>query len=397
MTTHFSRRIIAFVSVFVLALALYAQQIIVCPKCSYEAAPGAKFCTHCGAALDLTREADVTEESVKVESTNPVVSDSQSVAAAAFATMVSEDIQTAVDFMNSKAEADPAAALAALNNARGILALAGKNAIPETDKLTVMNGIVAAKEAIIKTRIACPKCNGKGQEDVLHEFSTLGGGTGSMISSKRSCSRCDGRGWIVKRRKTTEIKSLLGSGRQQYADKALVMGRIKIGNAWLNPEVASHLKVKELATLKHFTADPCLACAGFGKTDCKACDNTGFVACTAPNCVKGFIRPPKIATGNQKEKRLESMQLSNPTPCPECKGTALVICTDCAGTASITCTSCNGSGERSICNKCKGDGFIPCHSCKGTGKDKQGQPCPLCSGEGVVLCTTCGGDGYGRK
>lgn len=397
MSTRFYRRLITVVSALVLALTLGAQQIIVCPNCSYEAAPDAKFCTHCGAAIDVARKEIVPDKTTQSASTNLEGGNLQTNATAALAAMVAEDIQTAVEFMNAKAGANPAGTLAALHNARGIIALSEKDTILENDKLAVMNGIVAAKEAILKTRLTCPTCQGKGQEDILHEYTAVDGSIASMVSGKRSCSKCDGRGWIVQRRRMSEIQSLLGSGRQQYADKALVKGRVKIGNAWVNQEVASRIKAKETATLKHFTADPCMACAGYGKSDCKPCDNTGFVACTAINCSNGFIRPPPTEKGNPKEKRLESLKLSNPVPCPVCKGTAWVVCRDCAGTASITCTSCNGSGERSICNKCKGDGFIPCRSCKGTGKNKQGQACPICVGEGVVLCTTCGGDGYGRR
>ncbi len=397
MTTGFSRHLITVVFTLVLSLRLYSQQIIVCPKCSYEAAPNAKFCTHCGAAINATRGESIPDDALQVASTNSVAVSPQADANATWVTLVAEDIQTAVEFMNAKAGANPAGTLAALNNARGIIALAGKNTIPENDRLAVMNGIVAAKEAILKTRLTCPTCRGKGQEDVLHEYTALDGSIASMVSGKRSCSRCDGRCWIVQHRKMSEIQSLLGSGHQHYADKALVKGRIKIGNAWVDRDVASHLNAKETATLKHFTADPCLACMGYGKTDCKACDNAGFVTCTAVNCSNGFIRPLPVAKDNPKEKRLESIKLSNPTPCPECRGTSLVICKDCGGTSSTTCTSCNGSGERSICNKCNGEGFIPCRSCKGTGKDKKGQPCPMCSNEGIVLCTTCGGDGYGRR
>ncbi len=399
MTTRLSLRLTTLATAFALALTLTAQQIVLCSKCSYEAAPGANFCTHCGAALPgSSAESSPTENVAALpESSQSAEERPAETPVSDLAVSVSEDIRIAVDFMNAKDGANPAAALTALNNARGIIALAGKEGIPEKDRLAVMNGIVAAKESVSKTRVDCPRCYGKGQEDILHEFATLDGGTTTMASGKRACPRCNGRGWIVKIRKTSEIQSLLGSGRQQYADKALVKGRIKIGNAWIDEDVAKRLKVKEVATLKHFTADPCLECAGFGKTDCKSCDNTGVTTCDAEDCVNGFLRPPRITQANQKEKRLESIKLSTPTPCPRCKGIGLVTCTDCGGTASINCASCNGSGERSLCNKCKGEGITPCRSCKGTGKDKKGQPCPMCSGDGIVPCTTCGGDGYGRK
>lgn len=399
MTTHFTIRLAAFASAFALALTLFAQQIVVCPKCSYEATPGAKFCSHCGAVLPNSLGESPPSDNVIVPPTSTAATDAlpQAEKVSTGAVMVSEDTQIAVDFMTAKEGINPAAALAALNNARGIIALSGKDAIPEKNRLAVMKGIVAAKEAVSRTRSECPKCHGKGQEDILHEFATLDGGTSTMAGGKRACSRCDGRGWIFKLRKMSEIQSLLGSGRQQYADKALVKGRVKIGNSWIDQDVATTLKAKELATLKHFTADPCQQCAGFGKTDCESCENSGISPCTAKDCVNGFIRPPNAVQTNRKEKRLEATKLSNPTPCPDCTGTGLVKCQDCGGTASINCMSCNGSGERSLCTKCKGEGIIPCRSCKGTGKDKTGQPCSICTGESVVLCTTCGGDGYGRK
>lgn len=373
-----------------------SEPIVVCSACSHEAVPEARFCSHCGSAIQpgsppATAPADAGLETPRTpEPSDPAPSSDG-------ARTVGQDLEIAGRFMTDPALINPAVALAALDNARAVMAISEPGSIEESLRARVLRGTVAAREALSRTRAECPRCNGKGQEEVVQDFSTLDGGRTSLVSGRRACARCGGRGVIQRLRKTSEIQSLLGTGRQRYANEALLLERIRVGNAWVSRELAQSLSIRQQATLRHFAADPCSTCAGFGKTDCSGCDNTGFAACTAAGCDNGMIRPAATTATQQRERRIEASRITSSRPCPGCRGTGLTTCALCAGTASVTCRTCNGTGTRSACTSCKGEGVQPCRTCRGTGKDRDGNPCPMCAGEGLSLCNTCGGDGYGRR
>lgn len=390
-------------ALFIVTVSLFAQSIIVCPQCSYEVAQEARFCAHCGARIEkvgTTSDTAIPVRSDAIDSHSENGSLEPKAPATVSTTdaiaLVKEDIALGASFMTASSIPNPAAALAALLNARAIIAISQPGTIDADTRAIVLKGIVTTREAISRVRTTCPRCHGKGQDDVVQDFSALNGERTPLVVGKRACPMCAGRGSILRLRKISEINSLLGTGRQMFSDEALVRERIRIGNAWVSPDCANRLTIRQQAMLRHYTADPCPECAGFGKTDCNTCDNTGFAPCTATDCNNGYIRPPPSPRANPRDQRIESMRIVTPRVCPVCKGTALTTCTQCAGTGSINCRRCNGSGERNTCSRCKGEGIQPCKVCRGTGKDRQGNDCATCSGEGVSLCTSCGGDGYGR-
>ena len=387
---------------FIVTVSVFAQSIIVCPECSHEAAPDSKFCAHCGARIEkIETTSNTTPTSPDASATPSGRKPGAPQGASAVSTtdpvaLVKEDIDLGTSFMSTATGSNPAAALAALINARAIIAISDPGTIDPDTRTLVLKGIIATREAVSRVRTTCPHCHGKGQKDVIQDFASLNGGRTPLVVGKRTCSMCAGRGTILRLRKISEINSLLGTGKQMFSDEALVRERIRIGNAWVSPDLAAHLTIRQQAALRHHTADPCPECAGFGKTDCNTCNNTGHALCTAKGCINGYIQPPPPARSNSREQRIESTRIVTPRICPVCKGTSLTMCMQCAGTGSISCRRCNGSGERNMCARCKGEGVEPCKTCRGTGKDRQGKNCTTCSGEGIAHCTSCGGDGYGR-
>lgn len=389
-------------TVFILTVSLFAQSIIVCPECSHEAVPDAHFCAHCGARIEKTETApdiapsqsDATaaySEHEGVESQN-----SSETLTPDYVACVKENIDLATRFMTAANNPNPAAALVTLINARAIIAISPPGTIDPDTRSTVLKGIISMREAVSRMRTTCPQCHGKGQDDVIQNISSLDDTHTPHIIRKRTCPMCAGRGKILRLRKIPEIKNLIGMGKQMLMNEAIVNERMRVGNAWISPDLAARLTVRQQGLLRHYTADPCPNCAGFGKTDCSTCDNTGLAPCPEKDCSNGYIRPPAPPRFRTQQQRIESMRIVAPRICPVCKGTARITCTQCAGTGSIACQRCNSSGKRNVCSKCKGENVQPCKTCRGSGKDRRGKDCTMCSGEGVILCTSCGGDGYGR-
>lgn len=397
MTTTISFRKLACGVIITYAAVLLCATITVCPECSYEVTDGGNFCTHCGAGLKAAGKPDtdnaprekVVADETKAEKENP--------RNAIMAKCIEQDRGTAAGLMSQNNVAGSAAALAALINAKAVIALSDESVVSEEERKMVFSDMITARAAITKAVGVCPKCKGKGKEDEKREFSSLDGKTTVMKTGERLCRRCGGNGNVVRLRNAGEMRSIIAEGRRKFADMALLAGRSKLGNAWLPKELATELSTQEMATLRHYTAEPCQACSGYGKNGCEACDSTGLVECPEADCEDGLVKPRKPTGGNNPGERITTLSNTLPKPCTRCNGQGYVACDDCAGSGAISCEVCKGTGERKACTKCLGEGTAPCRTCKGAGKDKNGNECRVCKGEGIVLCPTCGGDGYGRQ
>jgi len=397
MTTTISFRKLACGVIMTYAAVLLCATIAVCPECSYEVTDGGNFCTHCGAGLKTAVKPD--KDTAPRE---PVVAGESKAADdnprnALLSKCIEQDRRTAAELMSQNSVAGSAAALAAFINAKAVVALSEESAVPEEERKMIFSGMINARTAITKSPGVCPKCKGKGKEDEKREFSSLDGKTTVMKTGERLCRRCNGNGGVVRLRNAGEMRSVIAEGRRKFADIALLAGRTKVGNAWLPKELATGLSSQEEATLRHFTAEPCQACSGYGKNGCEACDGTGLVECPEADCEDGLVKPPKPIGGNNAGEKITTLSNTLPKPCTRCNGQGYAACGDCAGSGAVSCEVCKGSGERKACTKCLGEGTAPCRACKGAGKDKKGNECRVCKGEGIVLCPTCGGDGYGRQ
>lgn len=376
---------------------LLCETIEVCPECAYEVTGGGNFCTHCGAGLKTKEKNDKDNPPQTVAATTESKNVEVNPRDRIMATCIEQDRRTAEAFISQNNVAGSAAALAALVNAKALVAISGEAVVSEDERKTIFGGILITRAAITKTLDVCPECKGKGKEDQKREFSSLDGKITVMKTGEILCRRCQGKGRVACLRSSGEMRRILSDGRRKFADQALLAGRTKLGNAWIPRDLAETLSNKEEATLRHFTADQCPLCSGYGKIGCDACGSMGIVKCTATGCVDGLVRPQDPSAGKNKVQRISTLSNTLPEPCTACNGRGYVTCDDCAGTGAISCTVCKGSGERKACAKCLGEGTTLCRACKGTGKDKKGNECRLCEGEGVVLCPTCGGDGYGRQ
>lgn len=391
-----SIRKLACVVIMTYATLLLCDPITVCGECAYEVVGGGNFCTHCGASLKNEAKPGKDNLSPKEGAPAEPKAEAASPKKDSLVKCLEQDRRTAVALMAQNNVAGSAAALAALVNAKAIIALSGEDAISEADRKVIFGGILKARAALTTTLGVCPQCKGKGVEDVKREFSSLDGKTTVMKTGESPCRWCHGKGSLPRLRSSGDLRNVLADGRRKFADKALIAGRIKVGNAWVPQELAGNLSNREEAALRHFSADMCPECSGYGKTGCDSCDSTGIVDCPETDCENGLIKSKKTPSGNNDGQRITSIAASLPEPCANCRGQGYVACEACAGTGAISCRACKGSGERKPCAKCLGEGTAACRACKGTGKDKKGNECRLCKAEGIVLCPTCGGDGYGR-
>lgn len=375
-------------------LAVLAEALVICSSCGTEAAPGARFCAHCGAALAGAAPAAPVSAAAPVGA--PVGARAPAASAADLAVIGRKAAQECVQAARSHLKdgrADVAKALYA-----NALAIAGI----DPGVLTPAQGEKLQEEArmcdqqLSMIRAECPVCQGSGRKSL--SVTSLGGSTAgaqtSTVASGIRCNACGGTGKTLRRRTVGERKAALGLGTRQAETTFRSLGFIQEGNAWIPQELVPALTLELRCRLRRAAAAPCPDCQGFGLTDCRKCGSTGYTPCKARGCVNGWVTEDPVNSLDSK-----SVALKKRVACPVCGGTAKVACETCSGRGAQTCSKCQGSGRRNLCNACGGEGTGPCPTCHGTGETKAtakeaAAPCPACGGTGRGFCKSCHGDGY---
>ena len=367
---------VAGLAVLLLGTWLAVADITVCPKCGYENDSTRTECLHCRAALPAptpqTKPTAVAGEQRlkdgKIEFLGgPTVEAEIAEGRQAFK---DGDAELARLFLRN------ASALELLTDTK----VENKRA---ADIAELLGKCDTAARAV---RARCPDCNGTGKASM--KATSLKGDTVSLDVAGKSCAKCGGSGFVYTPGTVDEQKFALGRALNRFATRQQIRKYVAVGGAWVPPDVADKLTVRQTVRLKMAMAAPCEACAGIGRVSCRSCSGTGLIKCTNRGCEAGKVTVTEGGQlGGKKVKRLDK--------CPVCNGTGSVVCTRCTGTGSLVCTRCNGNGERGLCRSCGGQGFIDCRRCHGTGQYK-GEPCTACHGEAVAECTNCNGDGKER-
>lgn len=378
------------------ALLVHAESLVICGSCGTEASGGAKFCSHCGAALSGTSGTDAPAVEPAPSPANPAApAAASSVDIAAIGGKAAQDCVLAGRKQVQANRPDIARVL--YMNA---LAIAGIDpaVLSPAQGEKLQEEIHVCDEKLSMIRAECPACQGSGRRSL--QVTSLGGSTAASqttsVSSGIRCASCNGTGKTMRRRTVGERKTALGQGTQAAETTLRSLGFVQEGNAWIPQELVPALDLAQRCRLRRAAAAPCPDCQGFGLTDCRKCGATGYIPCKAKGCENGWIVDEPL---NQLDSK--SVALKARKPCPMCKGTALVPCPGCSGRGALTCSKCEGTGRRSLCHACGGEGSGPCPTCRGSGTAKttaksDPAPCPTCNGTGKSFCKTCHGEGYGR-
>lgn len=393
-----------FLSLFFIAAFAVAQEMVICPQCGHEAQPGATVCRHCHAVLPAPRPERRQAERPQVLPPSPQAqanAQKGALAAAKTAECLREARQLSKD--------QPAVALGYYQNAlalRRLCAPAPSSGKKPADEIVEGNRAMLAR--LQRGWVSCRACKGTGEKQMVLRKRDGRDNKGPV----GKCPACNGRGghegWLPADR----VEALVLQGRGEFERQRIAAGDVKVGQAFLPPQLAEQLTNRERALVMTANPRPCPACGITGRQVCAACKGTGFTRCTAQGCQNGRLTEKrKTVHGVVKATRMNE---GADDLCAVCDGTGEVPCRICGGRGSVPCKKCGGSGAAPMCRKCMGTGIVTCGKCKGNGlekgmrrqqgdsslaygKDSQGSPgenvCPECRGEGVVMCPTCGGDG----
>lgn len=363
------------VMAMVICIAIYAEQVIICPKCGYENPETAKACNHCDAKLPEKEQIETIHKKSfntdlwvgsKPGHLNPQV--------------VEDEISIGKEWM-SKAETDVAYFF--FRNALALNLLTDAES-GKTFGEQIVELINKCSSAGVTKKVPCDTCSGTGKGTA--KFVSMKGEVSYMETPGRPCEACGGTGYLIKSISVTDKMQTLGRAKNKFT--TLQKGRrfIQMGEAWIPIGLEQFLTIHQQVALRRAVAASCAKCMGIGKVECPECKGTGTIKCTNPQCRNGIVEVESGGGLGSKTK------LTRKEKCPVCKGKAMINCLKCSGIGSILCPVCNSTGERAVCSTCGGQGLIQCTKCKGSGTIRN-VPCEACRGIGVVICNKCNGDG----
>ena len=367
--------IVALLTVICIGIYIYAENIIICPKCGYENPETAKICEHCGANLPVKEQVEVVQE--KPSDSNLWIGSKPGY----LNPQVVEDEITVGKELMAKGEVDVAYFF--FKNALALNLLTDSESGKKLGE-QIVELINKCSSTGATKKVPCDACGGSGK--ATGKFVSMKGEVTYMEIAGRQCPQCGGTGYLIKPISVADKMLAIGKAKNKFT--TLQKGRrfVQMGEAWIPMGLEQFLTVYQKVALRRTVAAPCTKCTGIGKIECPECKGTGLVKCPNPKCKNGIV---EVETGGGLSSKTK---LTRKEKCPVCNGKGTINCPKCSGSGGIVCPVCNGTGERPVCTRCGGQGLIPCPKCKGTGSIKN-IPCDACQGTGVVICNSCNGDG----
>lgn len=377
-----------FLMVICMALAVYAQGLIICKSCGREAKPNEKNCSRCNAELPKPKKETVASDEL------PAMNVADEISRLTVAS-VQESFR-----LGRLAETNegPAIAYCYYKNAMAMTRLVAGDRFPKEVHTALLNGVERTMNQVKAGIIRCKVCQGKGKLAKSQSTVRIDGVNKTKLESTNRlvepvCPMCNGRGHFTGMADVAQIKTDLLRGRNEYEQRRLLAGEARLGRVIIPAELEKLLTNKQRALVMTGFFPPCDACQGIGAMACTGCRGERWIKCSFSGCKNGRIDGPKTESNTRKEVRLNDTSIDK-TICPRCYGLSEIRCLKCDACGSVACKTCSGSGQAVRCIRCLGVGVADCTRCKGLGKIKpKDTPCLECKGEGSILCTNCRGEG----
>lgn len=370
--------VLAGVAAVILAITVWAQSVVVCPACGRESKqPSATTCAHCSAVLPKPRPDNAT---VEKHATQPADKEVEVGHAA------KEVVDACVRQARELEEKQPNVAFGYYQNALALMRLVPAGTYPASVGESVLAGNRRVMQTLQRGSVPCKRCNGSGKYQL--DLGKVDRTQGVKAISGVACPACKGQGSFVGYREVSKVKMTLLQGRQEFEQRQMVAGDVKVGRALVPAALEKLLTNRQRALVMTGVPIPCPECQLTARQACSSCRGSGWVKCSFAGCSKGEIKEAR-ASGSRQAKRMNEDVVKK---CPHCEGLAEVTCERCRGSGGVACSTCDGSGQAPRCMRCTGTGLAVCTKCKGVGEVK-GSCCPECKGETVVLCPTCRGEG----
>jgi len=357
------RKWIYALAVVLCAVVIWAQELIICKSCGREAKEGEAVCSRCDTPLPKPKqEAPAPAAAPAVNASAEVVK----LAAAAVENNYRLARESEADF--------PTVATAYYQNAMAIMRLVPAGHFPKDVNDALLNGRDRTLQTAMVARLKCRICKGDGK------YAT--------------CTACKGRGWTASMADVAQAKAALLQGRKEFEQRQMLAGEVRLGQAFVPPEMDKLLRAVQRALVMTGMQPPCTSCQGTARQVCVTCKGLRWVKCPNVNCRNGELADVQLRKGELPTTRLGTDLTKR---CPRCEGLGEVLCLQCKGDGSVACQVCSGSGTAARCVRCTGAGLQDCTKCKGTGRGPKDAPCVECGGDGIILCTTCRGEGAKAK
>ena len=363
------------VALAAVAAVMWAQGLTICAACGREAKPGEAVCSHCQAALPKPRSAVDTKPAEPTADKDAEVGRQAAVV-----------VESSVRLAREAEKQEPAVALCYYQNALALMRLVPADTFPASVGEAILGGNKRVLQTLSRGTVPCRKCNGSGRFQL--DMGKVDGKKGIKSVDGVVCPACQGAGHVAGLREVDKVKMAILQGRGEFERRQMVAGDIRIGRAFVPPELEKRLTNRQRALVMTGMPVPCSECQLAARQTCTSCRGSGWVKCDYKGCVQGVLKEER-KSGSRQEKRLNEDLIKK---CPKCEGLGESRCSVCKGTGGVACKKCDGSGMAPRCLKCTGVGLMACAKCKGTGSVK-GALCPECKGENMVLCTACRGEG----